>query len=148
MTVLNRPSYPVRFVASATSNVTAMPALAARLRAKVLVDESSLACRVDSQVGVGPGADDPAGPMSLAAGGEQVIGALERDEAARVTGQPEDLTRVLDADRVVGGRVQDEQRQAQAFDLVVQVSRADILDECPLEGQLAPPAQPLDAVLG
>src|SRR5271157_698358 len=56
-----------------------------------------------AEVGVGPRADDSAGTMGLAALGEKVIGALERDEAAWVAGQSEDLARVLDADRVVGG---------------------------------------------
>src|ERR1700754_2394058 len=81
------------------------------------------------EVCVGPGADDSGCPMSLATGGKQVIGALKRDEAARVARQAENLARVLDADRGVGGRMQDQQRQAQAFDLGVQVSHANILDE-------------------
>src|ERR1700722_13617817 len=59
------------------------------------------------EVCVSPGADNSARPMSLASGGKQVIGALERDEASRVAGQAEDLARVLDAYRVVGRRVQD-----------------------------------------
>ena len=54
------------------------------------------------EVGVGPRADDSGCPMCLAAGGEQVIGALERDEAAGVAGQAEDLAGALDADRIVG----------------------------------------------
>src|SRR5262249_26194333 len=57
----------------------------------------------NAEIGVGPGADDSACPMGLAASGEQVIGALQRDEAARMARQAEDLARVLDADCVVGG---------------------------------------------
>jgi len=38
------------------------------------------------EVCVGPGADDSARPVRLAAGRQQVIGALERDEAAWVAG--------------------------------------------------------------
>ena len=64
-----------------------------------------------AEVCVRPGADDSARPMCLATRCEQVIGAFQRDEAARVTGQPEYLARVLDADGVVGGRVQDQQRR-------------------------------------
>jgi len=59
------------------------------------------------EVCVSPGADNSARPMSLASGGKQVIGALERDEASRVAGQAEDLARVLDAYRGVSRRVQD-----------------------------------------
>src|SRR6202046_5236377 len=71
-----------------------------------------------AEICVGPRADYAARPMRLAALGEQMVGALERDEAARVAGQAEDLARVLDADGVVGGRVQDQQRQVEALDLV------------------------------
>lgn len=56
-----------------------------------------------SQVGIGPGADDACCPCGLVLAGEQMFGALERDETSRVSRSAEDVTRVLDADGVVGG---------------------------------------------
>src|SRR3954471_5071152 len=54
-----------------------------------------------SQVRVGPGADDAGGPRRLIFLGEQVVGAFQRHEAARMAGGTEDLARVADADGVV-----------------------------------------------
>ena len=50
------------------------------------------------EIGVGPGADDPRRPSRLVLSGEQVVGALERDETAGVPCGAEDLARVRDAD--------------------------------------------------
>ena len=62
-----------------------------------------------------------------------MVGALERDEATWMAGGAEDLARVGDADRVVGGRVHDKQRPAQGADLLAEIGGADVFDEMPLE---------------
>ena len=87
------------------------------------------------EVGVGPGADDAGRPLGLVAAGEQVVGALQGHEAARVPRRPEDLTRVRDAHGVVGRGVHHQQRPTQRADLLVQVRRAHVLDEVPPQGE-------------
>ena len=65
-----------------------------------LVDESTY--RDPSEIGIGPGADDPPRPRSLVLPGEQMVGAFERDEATGMPCGPEDLARIRDTDGVVG----------------------------------------------
>src|SRR3954464_3997172 len=87
------------------------------------------------QVRVRPGADDACGTPGLVLSGEEVVGALERHEAARVPRGPEDLAGVGNADGGVGGSVHHQERSVQGADPLVQVGTADVLDEVPPEGQ-------------
>src|SRR4051794_37871188 len=79
------------------------------------------------QIGVGPRADDSRGPGGLVLAGQQVVGAFEGDEAARVPGGTEDVAGVFDADGVVGGGVHHQQRAAQGADALAKVGGADVL---------------------
>ena len=64
-----------------------------------------------------------------------MVGAFQRHEAAGVPGGAEDLTRVGDADSVVGRRMHDEQRPSQGADSFAEIGGADVLDEISLESQ-------------
>jgi hypothetical protein len=57
---------------------------------------------LSAKICVRPCTDDSAGPARLAGAGEQMVGALKGDETAGMACSAEDLTRVRDADGVVG----------------------------------------------
>ena len=69
--------------------------------------------------------------------GEQMIGAVEDDEALRVPRGLEDPSRVLDADGVVDRRVHDEERTPERGELLEHLLRADVVDELPADGERA-----------
>lgn len=69
-----------------------------------------------AQVRVGPRPDDPSRTPRFSGPEQKVVGTLQGDKAARVPCGLEDPAGVLDAHGVVRGRVQDQQRQAQASD--------------------------------
>ena len=64
---------------------------------------------------------------------QQVIGAIERDEALRVAGHLEETACVLDADGLVDGRVEDEQRLAEIRHGGLQRRGRQILEELPAD---------------
>ena len=61
--------------------------------------------------------------------GEQVIGTGERDEALRMLGGREDVRGVVDADGVVGRRMEDQQRLAQLGDAFGQLLLGHVVEE-------------------
>src|SRR4051812_49048664 len=87
------------------------------------------------QIGVGPGADDASGALSLVATCQEMVGTLERHEAAWVPCGSEDLAGVVDAHGVVSRRMHDQKCSSQGADLVVQVDRAHVLDEVPSKNE-------------
>ena len=55
----------------------------------------------DVEIALGPGSDDVGDVTRVAAAVEQMIGAVERDEALGMLCGKEDLARIVDADHVV-----------------------------------------------
>src|ERR1700758_176349 len=89
--------------------------------------------RRDSQIRVGPSADDAGRPRRLILTGEHMVGAFQRYEAAGVPRGAEDLARIGDANSVVGRRMHDEQRPSQGADPFAEIGGPDVLDEMSLE---------------
>ena len=82
--------------------MTPLPAVPQTMSVEQIPGDEARSTGVESEVGIRPGADDASGPCGLVLSGEEVVGSFEGNEAARMTGGPEDVACILDADGVVG----------------------------------------------
>ena len=78
---------------------------------------------------------------------DEVIGAGERNEALGMLRRQEDMTGVLDPDRIVGRRMEDKQRLAQAGDARFKVLVGDVIEEGAADMELPAAERDLDFVL-
>ena len=67
------------------------------------------------EIALGPGGDHVGHIDGIARLAQQMIGAGERDEALRMLGGGEDVRGVVDADQIVGRRMEHQQRLAQSW---------------------------------
>ena len=78
---------------------------------------------------------------------DEVIGAGERNEALGMLRRQEDMTGVLNPDRIVGRRMEDKQRLAQAGDARFKVLVGDVIEERAADMELPAAERDLDFVL-
>jgi len=65
----------------------------------------------------------------VAIAAEQVIGAVERNEALRMLGGGKNVAGIVDADSVVGRRMEDQQRLVQCRDMPGEILLRDVVEE-------------------
>ena len=73
-----------------------------------------------------------------------MIGTGERDEALGMLGRREDMRGVLDADGLVGRRMEDQQRLAQLRDALGELLLGDVSQEFPADAERPPGERHLD----
>jgi hypothetical protein len=100
------------------------------------------------EVALGPGRDHVGHIGGIAAAAEQVIGAGERDEALGMPGGREDAARIVDADDVVGGRMEDQQRLVQGVDAPAQFLLGDVVQKGAADAERAAREPHLDLAAG
>src|SRR5690242_8793076 len=69
--------------------------------------------------------------------GEQMVGAVDRDERLRMSCPVEDLLGILHAHRLVARRVQHQQRAVQSVDALRLRLPGDVVEELPTDGEHA-----------
>src|SRR5262249_41220164 len=84
----------------------------------------------------------------IAAAAEEVIGASERDEAFRMLRCGEDAARIVDADDLVGRRVEDQQCLAQVGNAIEELMLGEVVDEIAADAKLPTREGRLDLTLG
>ncbi len=77
-----------------------------------------------------------------------MVGAVERHIALGMARRLEDRLGVLDPDRVVGGRMEHDQRLAETGDARALVLRAQIVEEALADGEVAAGKRDLGLALG
>ena len=82
-----------------------------------------------------PRGDDLGHVHRVRAAAQQVVGVIEGEEALGVLGRRENMRGVVDADRLVPGPVEDEQRLAQVADGGTHVVRRGIVQEVLLDAE-------------
>ena len=90
------------------------------------------------EIARGPGGDDVGDIGRVAPVAQQMIGAGERHKTLGMLGRDEDAGGVVDADGIVGRRVQHQQRLMEAGDIRHQAVLGDIVEE--LAGDMERPA--------
>jgi hypothetical protein len=90
------------------------------------------------EVALAPLRDEVSGVAGVGTAGQQMIGAVEGDEAFRVPGGGEDGARIIDRNHLVGRRVQNHQGLAHTGDLVEQAVLGDVIEEIAADAELPP----------
>ena len=83
----------------------------------------------DVQIALGPGGDQARDVGRIAVPIDEMIGASERNEALGMLRRQEDVTGILDPDRIVGGRMENKQRFMQVGDARGEVLMCDVIEE-------------------
>ena len=73
------------------------------------------------EIAIGPCRNHPRHIDGVAGAAEEVVGAGERDEAFGMLRRQKDMARIVDADGVVGRRMEDQQRLVQGTDALSQI---------------------------
>ena len=94
-----------------------------------------------------PGGDDLRDVAGVALLAQKMVGSRERYETFRMFCGDEDAGGVIDADGIVGRRMQDQQRLLQLRDLIHQVVLGDIVEKFPLDMEWAAGEGDLDLAL-
>ena len=100
------------------------------------------------EIALGPGVNDVGDVGRVAAAAQQVIGAGERDEAFGMLGRGEDAARIVDADDLVGRRVEDQQCLAQIGNAIDELVLGEIVDEAAADAKLPTRQRRFDLALG
>ncbi len=87
------------------------------------------------EIAFGPGGDHVRHINGVAFLAQQMIGAGERDEAFRMLGRGEDVRSVLDADQIVGRRMEHQQRLAQIAETFVKLLFRHVVEEFACDGE-------------
>ena len=100
------------------------------------------------EIALGPRVDNVGDVGRVAAAAQEVIGAGERDEAFGMLGRGEDAARIVDADDLVGRRVEDQQCLAQIGNAIDELMLGEIVDEAAADAKLPTREGRFDLALG
>ena len=95
------------------------------------------------EIAVGPGGDDVGHIDRVVLPAQQMVGAGERDEALGMPGGDENVRGIVDADQIVGRRMEHQQRLAQVGEAFVELLRGDVVEEFALDAERPPGELPL-----